>query len=342
MRPAFTVSANNQDVTAAIAQRLLSLTVTDSTGIDSDTLEIVLDDDPTNRVQLPSTGAELRVALGYEGALQDVGMFVIDEVELAGWPATLTVRGRASVMVKSASGKAAFTSQKTRSWPAGTTFGALCSTVAKEHGLRLAMVDALQKIALPHIDQRHESDLNLLTRLSRQYDAIFKPAGGVLTVVRRGQSLTGAGKALPKATLNGSQVSNYSLSLNARDASGSVTAHWHAKGAAKREEVKVGSGEPVKALRHVYKDRAQALSAANAELARRQRGQKTLSLTVPGNPGLSADAQLELTDLHPAIDGTWLIKSITHAFNPSSGYTSTLELELPGTSAGNASSTSDD
>lgn len=338
MRPTFSITANDRDITAAIKQRLLSLSVTDSTGIDSDTLELVLDDDPAHRVQLPSTGAELRVALGYEGNLQDVGLFVIDEVELTGWPATLTVRGRASVMVSSASGKAALTSQKTRSWPKATTFGALCTTIAKEHGLRLAMGADLQKIALPHIDQRAESDLHLLTRLSRQYDAIFKPAGGVLTVVRRGQSLTGTGKALPRVTLQGSQVSSYSLSLNARDASGVVQAFWHAKGSAQRNTVQVGSGAPVKALRHVYADEAQAISAANAELARRQRGQKTVSLTVPGNPVLSADARLTLTALHPSIDGDWLIKSVTHSFSPSSGYSSTLELELPGISAGNKSS----
>jgi phage protein D len=48
-------------------------------------------------------------------------------------------------------------------------------------------------IALPHTDQASESDMNLLHRLAKRYDAIAKPAGGHLLFLRGGdaQSVTG-------------------------------------------------------------------------------------------------------------------------------------------------------
>ena len=43
MNPAFKITADKKDVTALIAQRLVSINITDETGLVSDTCEILLD-----------------------------------------------------------------------------------------------------------------------------------------------------------------------------------------------------------------------------------------------------------------------------------------------------------
>ncbi|XHF80608.1 hypothetical protein R3J30_02130 [Xylella fastidiosa subsp. multiplex] len=50
--------------------------------------------------------------------------------------------------------------------------------MAAEHGMTWAISPSLTGVALPHIDQTEESDINVLLRLAQRYDAIAKPAGG--------------------------------------------------------------------------------------------------------------------------------------------------------------------
>lgn len=46
MRPAFTIRANGRDITAAIRDRLLSISVKDEAGLKSDSVTLRLDDRP--------------------------------------------------------------------------------------------------------------------------------------------------------------------------------------------------------------------------------------------------------------------------------------------------------
>lgn len=50
--------------------------------------------------QIPATGAELELALGYDGELVRVGGFVVDEIEISGWPGELVVRARAAAQAE--------------------------------------------------------------------------------------------------------------------------------------------------------------------------------------------------------------------------------------------------
>ena len=50
--------------------------------------------------QIPATGAELELALGYDGELARVGGCVVDEIEISGWPGELMVRARAAAQAE--------------------------------------------------------------------------------------------------------------------------------------------------------------------------------------------------------------------------------------------------
>lgn len=330
IEPTFTILADQADITAAVLSRFISLSLTDAVGMESDLLEITLsDNDPAAPIAIPPTGAELQLFMGYDGINMPMGMFVCDEVELAGWPGEMVIRARAAVYDKSKGGKSDLQTQKTRSWPAGTKLGDMVAKIAKEHGMEPAVADSLKSIKLPHTDQADESDINLLVRLAKKYDAVVKPGNGKLVLSKRGESKSVSGQALAPVFLTPADCANWRMVLSKRETAGMVVAYWHAVKQAKRNEVKVGKGEPVRRLKQYYPTQEMALAAARADLQRRQRGQETISLTVTGTPLIAAEAPLTLAGFRPGVDGQWLISRVTHRLDKSSGYSCAVEGEKP-------------
>lgn len=328
--PTYKLLANNVDITKTIAARFIALSLSDAAGLESDLLEVTLSDaDPDNPVQVPPTGAELELFLGYDGLNQRMGLFVCDEIELAGWPGEMVIRARAAIYDTSKSGKSDLQTQKTRSWPKGTKLGAMVAKIAKEHGMTYAVAASLKDIPLPHIAQADESDINLLTRLAKKYDAIVKPAGGKITLAKKGESKSVSGEELPSITIIPGQCSAFRLVKSKRETAGMVVAYWHAVKNAKRNEVKVGSGEPVRRLKSYYPTEEMALAAARSELSRRERGQTTLSVTVIGSPTISAECPLIMSGFRPGVEGEWLITKVTHRLEASGGYVCDVEAEKP-------------
>jgi phage protein D len=321
--------ANDTDVTAAIAERFISLRLSDAAGIDTDTLEVTLADaDPLNPIALPKTGAELELFLGYHPSPQRMGLFVCDEVELAGWPGTMTLRARAATYSGTPKGKVSMQTQKTRDWAKGTKLGAMVQKMAKENGMEAAVSKSMAGIVLQHHDQTEESDLSFLLRVVKQYDGIVKPAGGKLMVVRRGESKTVSGDDLPAITVNGRDATNWRLTISRRENPGTVVARWRDKDKSRTEHVTVGKGDPVRKLRHPFPTKDAAEAAAKAALDKKTRGQHEFSVTMPGDPDLSAEARLVLEGFRQHVDGEWLIKRVTHTLD-ASGYRCDVEAELP-------------
>lgn len=328
-RPDYRLLANTSDITDTIRNRLISLRYTDEAGMESDVLEIVLaDHDPGNPIQIPPTGAELELFLGYDGAAERIGLFVCDEIELAGWPGEMTIRARAAPFDLSKNGKSNLQTQKTRSWPKATTLGAMVKKIASEHGLEPAVAEKLAAISLPHIDQADESDLHFLARVGKKYDAIVKPAGGKLILAKKGEAKTVTGQELPTVTLKPEEVSRWRVVQSKRETAGMVVAYWHAVKSAKRNEVKVGSGEPVRRLKMYYPAQEMALAAARSELDRRERGRTTVSVTLPGRTDLVAEGRVVLSGFRDGVDDEWSITRAEHMLD-GNGYVTTIEAETP-------------
>ncbi len=66
MRPVFRILADGEDRTSVIADRLVSLVVTDEDGRKADRVEIELDN-RDGKVVFPATGVRLEVSLGFAG-----------------------------------------------------------------------------------------------------------------------------------------------------------------------------------------------------------------------------------------------------------------------------------
>lgn len=320
MTPDFHITADSQDITAAIRQRLISLRVRDESGLESDTCEIRLDDRPPH-ITLPRTGAVLAVALGYRPQLVGMGRWTVDEPACSGWPAELTIRARAADLREGLKGP------KERSWPDGTTLGEIVSSIATEHGFVPVVSADLAQIAPPHIDQT-ESDLHLLTRLAREHDALAKVAGGRLIFAHRAEAQSATGKPLSSVSLSGRDLGRYEATWAERGKYGAVVAHYHDTASGERVEVKTGAAEPVMTLRRTYPDAESARSAAESRLAALARGAATLTLSCPGDVRLMAEARLQLTGVRPGVDGEWSIVAVEHIID-GSGYRCEIEAETP-------------
>lgn len=181
---------NGEDKTALIADRLTSLALTDQAGLDSDTLSLTLDDRAPH-IKLPPIKAALQLQLSqtYMGAWQ------VSELETDDRAGTLTIEATGAKMT------GPIQTPRDASYDQAT-LGQLAAAIAERHNLPLAISAALKAEALGHIDQRAESDLALLTRLTQPIGAIAKLADQKLIIAHKDQGKSISGKPLPAITLD--------------------------------------------------------------------------------------------------------------------------------------------
>jgi uncharacterized protein len=332
-KPVFKVTANNNDITAMLQKRFSEMTITDETGFISDTFEVVLaDTNASDPIKMPPTGAQLQVWIGY-GDQQAIykGMFIADEIELADSPDRMTIRAHAAPFDQTPQGMLDFQSQKTRSWPSGTTIGAMVSQMATEHGMTGKTSTELQNVQLPHIDQTAESDINFLIRLAKRYDAIAKPAGGYLIFAKRGNAQTVSGANLPQITVTRQNTvpGTVRMTQSTKESPGTIVAFYRDVTNATRHQVSVGNGLPVKRIRAAFKNEAMAQAAVEAELARRARGQYKLSFTILGRTDITAESNLTMdTTFRSGIAGDWIVTKVVSRLS-AKGYVNEVEAEKP-------------
>ena len=325
--PMFRVEVDGENISRVLAPRLSSLTVTDGAGVQSDQVTMVLSDTGLfGRLQEPRQGAEIKVWMGYPMQLTYMGLFIADSFQIQGPPDQVTITGSASINGETTSGKTALTDQKKRSWPAGTKIGDLVATVAGEHGLKSSVSQSLTTVALPHIDQIDESDMNLLSRIARDHDAIAKPGNGRLIMAKRGESLTASGKPMPELQVSLGEVSSWTYNNTLRGQAGTVIASYQDLGKGAQQECKAGDGAPALRLKRRFPNKAAAQKAADSELSRLRRAGRTLSISMKGNPQAKAEARLILSHFRSYVDMPWLITQAVHSLD-SGGYRSSSAAE---------------
>lgn len=308
MRQNFRVLANGADITADLSDRLVSLTITDEAGETSDKAEIELDD-RDGLLALPESGAELKIALGLGFALADMGTFTVDEVGGDFFPATMRISAKAANMLGE------IRARRNRHWK-DVTLRDIVEKIAGEHGLKPRVSDTLAGTFYKYLVQTSESDLNLLTRLARELDAVAKPAGQSLIFVPRGEGKAGDGGALPVIPILRSQMQEGGTwKQGSRKRYGKVTAEWNDKKTGTVKKHSEGDKAPELRLRHPYASEAEAKKAAKGALERSKRSSK-ITLSLAGFwPQLMAEAKVNLVDVRPGLTGEWLVKSVTHSLS---------------------------
>lgn len=323
MKPGFRVTSSGNDITQQIADRLLSIRVQDEAGQKSDTLEITLDD-RGQELPLPDEKVQLTVALGYTGpgqSLQEMGSYVIDEVEVSHPPAVVKIRAKAMEM----SGK--LKEQKTRSWH-DKTIGEIIQQIAGEHSMTPVVHPRFASRKIDHIDQTAESDAHFLTRLAGLHGATSKPAEGRLVFIPAGEGISASGQQLAAATLDRSQVQDFRATIKDRGSYSKVVAKYHDKETGTEKSIEtpvpnsatIGSGSGASYQdRRLHPSREEAMQAATARGKSLASGTVTIDLTCAGRPDIFAERPITLTGFRAPLNNTWIIQSVTHEYS-SRGY----------------------
>lgn len=325
--PSYRLTLAGQRISPEFGARLQSLRLTDRRGLEADQLDIVLEDHD-NRLDLPPRGAELQLALGWQGeGLIDRGTYIVDEVEHAGSPDTLTIRARSADMREDLPGK------RSQSWHE-LTIADIVTTLAERHDLEPKVSPTLAGILIEHIDQTDESDMHFLTRLAERYDAVATIKAGNLIFIPAGQGTTASGLEIPPIQLRRQAGDMHRYTVTDRDAFTGVKAYWNDPDHAERQEVIAGEEENLKALRPTYATEADALAAARAEWQRIKRGAASFALDIAeGRPDLYPETPVWLIGWKPQIEATpWLIVEISHELNDTA-LTTALQMEVRNTDA---------
>ena len=321
MTPDFKVIAAGINTTSQIEDRLLGLVVNDEAGFKSDTVEIILDD-RDNAIELPLPGAPLIVLMGYkETFLAPMGVFTADEVVAKGPPDRVIIRGKAVNL------GGTIKEQKTRSWD-DKTIEDIVGTIAGEHGLEPKVAEALKPFHYKHLDQTDESDINFLTRIAKDHDAIASVKGQALLFMPKGEGKTVSGIPMIPRPITKSGKLSWSMTLASRGNFKSVEAHWHDEVTGKKETVTAGEGSPVKRLRHTHSTKAEAEKAAKAKLDEFKRGNDTLSITMPGDPSVAAEGQIIAIGFRIGLSGLWSVTSARHEIK-GGGVKTSIKTEKP-------------
>ncbi|HEM6615346.1 TPA: phage late control D family protein [Yersinia enterocolitica] len=360
--PAFMLTLDKQDISQNISARLLSLTLTDNRGFETDQLDIELDDSD-GQLMMPLRGAVLTLYLGWQGsALIHKGSFTVDEVEHRGAPDTVTIRAR------SADFRGTLNSRREGSWH-DTTLGAIVEAIATRNKLIASVAPALASIKIPHIDQSQESDAKFLTRLAELNGGEVSVKAGKLLFLIAGRGVTASGQPIPQVTLTRSDGDQHQFAIADRGAYTGVIAKWlHTKDPkpqkqrvklqrkpkeqhlralqhpkmkpvakkkttkeqeAREGEYMVGEADNTFTLTTTFASKAQAIRAAQAKWDKLQRGVAEFSITLAiGRPELYPETPVKVKGFKSVIDNQpWIITKVIHSLN-NSGYTTNLELEV--------------
>jgi len=340
MTPIYKVVVSGTNITELVKTRLLSISISDSAGTDSDTVELNLDDRDA-KLEIPKIGVEMEVWLGYkETGLVKMGSYVIDEVGLSGAPESMSIRGKAASMT----GEESVKDQKTRQWK-DISLSDLVSKIAKEHGLTPKVDSEMQGYFLKDLAQTEESNIHLLTRIAEDYDAVVKVTSNYLIFAKKGNSKAVSGESVPPVIIaRGQCKSGYHVTFAERDSFKSVKAKWHNKATAKVEYVdsagrhrkkkptenlvtETSGKQPQKTLRHTFDTKEQAEAACRAEMEKLGRGSSKLSLPLSiGMPTIAAEGYITLTGFREGINGNWNVTNVSHNWS-NSGAVSSLNAE---------------
>lgn len=324
MRPDFNVSG----LSAAANDRVLSITVDDSQGINSDKATIVLDD-RDYKLEWPEQGRIIVVSMGYrETGLMEMGTFEVDEVRhKESQAATLEISANAQKHANSD-----IKAQRTQPWD-HKTLGQIVGEIATRNGYTPEVDPEVQMIYFDHIDQRTESDVAFLQNLGNRYDCFVKYQDGKLMFKPRGKtngSVTVSKGSMQQSGNGWSRTIGTSISatLNTRCKYKSVRTAWHNVHTGEHTYEIAGGGDAQFDMKGTFESKQAAKDAGAAKLKALSRGTGQIdNLSFPGDPSARAEMDLVVVNFRPEICAmNWIITQATHVIS-SGGYVTTVKAD---------------
>ncbi|EJF87193.1 hypothetical protein MCY_00317 [Bartonella rattimassiliensis 15908] len=299
-------------------QRLLTATITDHAGNETDTFEAEFDDSGHD-LEVPASNSTLQVIFGYENSIRAfMGRFVVEAVISFGGSdgEILRLCGKSASMQKELKEQASehFDHQ---------TISEIVETLAKRHGYQAKVSPQFTKQILPYVVRTDQSAVDFLTRLADRMRARF--------LIKDHKFLFLSGDNLPDLTLHKHDCSSWEFTLEPRTQYGIIEASYFDRSKGQQCQVKhqTGFSGPVRRLRTCYPCEEEARAAAASESDRLCHAVGSGSLTLPGRPEIMADQPLLLQGFRGEINGPWKAATVTHSYEKQSGYTTEITFEAP-------------
>ncbi len=324
--PYIAVNFNGRNLVPQWGPTLISVTVSDERGLESDKVTIELDD-LDGETECPETGQIVTVDGGYEedgAAVQ--GEFEIDQISLEGWPQRITLSGT------SASAKKANKERKTEAHKKTDTptLGKLAEKIAGRNGWKAKVGGDLASIPIEYEGQSAESDASFLTRLVGRYGGLVAIKQGNLVINPKGAGKSTSGAAIGGLVIApGINLKTYKADIKSRPEHGKAEAAVFDRKKVKRVDVKAGEGEITYRFREPFKNEAEAKKAAESKLSDLARGTASATFTIEGEPSAAAEEPVTVQGVRSRIDGVWNPIKVEHKWSDG-GYETTLECEVPG------------
>lgn len=322
----------NQDVSSAVAAKLLECVYLDHAGGESDSLSLSLADGEGYWADVwwALKGSPLEVDFVCKNwfapgdtVTMAPGKFFIDHVELTGPPEVTTVRGLAVDVSGSLRGEV-----KTRAWEYLTP-QTVAQGLAAEHSLSLALL--VDRVIAPaaRVEQRQESDLAFLQRLALEHGLRVKAQGSAITLwegnrVDQGAAVltvsrSGAFAPLSWAFASRTREVYRSARVSYQDPSTKEllqTTYTPADGPGTGGTLQVNC-------------RAASLAAATQRGADELRGKNEredeAEIELMGQPDLRAGIVIELSGFGLR-DGRWFVDQARHRYSGRAGYVTSARL----------------
>ncbi|MCP4021566.1 MAG: hypothetical protein GY729_06975 [Desulfobacteraceae bacterium] len=318
---------NGRDISKDISPFVISFTYTDHEGGKADDLQIQLEDSKGfwKGSWFPSKGAILKASIvsNFSGSEKQLkcGTFAIDEIGAAGPPDTVTLKAVSSLTAKSLKRET-----KSRAWE-NISLQAIGNEITGNHGLSfLYKVD--QTITYKRIEQREESDLAFLKRLSDDADLNLKIAYEKI-IIFEGKKLEDAASVF-SITIGESKIGTYRFSSKTVDIyRGSQIQYWDVD--EKKEKTHTFTPPDVPDVGQLLKINqrvetlSQAVAKARSMLRRKNKQEVTANFNLMGNTIYLAGLTGTIEG-HGNFDGKYIIDEARHSFNRSAGYTTSIKL----------------
>ena len=323
------VTVGGKSATDHIKSDLLDFSFTDNAQGKADEISLTLAD-PEGKwsgAWKPKKGMEVTaslICLDWTGPGQHLslpmGLFVVDKISLSGPPDKVTVKAVSAAKTTEMSEK-----KNTQGWE-NYTLNGIAGEIAGRHGYEL-MYEAPAH-SFHRIDQREESDLTFLNRISRERGVNLKVHDGKMIVYGAKEwDAKGPGLTIKRKEDQFSPKS-YSFEENSEGTFKKAEVDYH--DAAKKENYTANvspagtppSGQTIK-LNQRVESAGEAIALGTAALRKKNESAETGSIEIMGNPALVAGITISIEGFG-AYDGTYFVEKAEHKV--SSGYTTSAEI----------------
>lgn len=327
MVPAIRALVDERPVNGKFYSSLVSATIRDESGQDSDKVTLVFDYG-NYHISPPGKGSIIQPLFGYVGAgMTSMGSFEIDTITAEGGEdgMFLTVSGHAASFLKKMK-------QKSSEHFDDTTLGKMLQKVFGDAGGSIQVAGELASKKIEYEAKFDQSPYDFATRLADKHNAIFKPGGGKNIFVPRGSQNMLSGGVMSIIVIRRSECADWSIQTKPRPQYSEVQTKYYDpdKALTKIEKHKIGGSGPIRTIKHHAKNQDEAKAHSKSEAARLNRDRGTGHFTQYGRMDASAEADVIASGFGPIENGLWRAAAVEHKLDDS-GFMTTIEVESPET-----------